>query len=62
VSQKLTAFIARQRRADLVTVRDMADSGAVTPALDRSFPLGQAAAAVRYLADGHARGKVVISI
>ena len=62
VSQKQTAFIARQRRADLVTVRDMADSGAVTPALDRSFPLGQAAAAVRYLADGHARGKVVISI
>ena len=62
VSQKLTAFIARQRRADLVTVRDMADSGAVTPAIDRSYPLSQAAAAVRYLADGHARGKVVISI
>ena len=62
VSQKLTAFIARQRRADLVTVRDMAHSGAVTPAIDRSYPLSQAAAAVRYLADGHARGKVVISI
>jgi len=62
VSQKLTAFIARQRRADLVTVRDMADSGAVTPAIDRSYPLSQAAAAVRYLADGHARGKVVIGI
>ena len=62
VSQKLTAFIARQRRADLVTVRDMADSGAVTPAIDRGYPLSQAAAAVRYLADGHARGKVVISI
>ena len=62
VSQKLTAFIARQRRADLVTVRDMAHSGAVTPAIDRSYPLSQAAAAVRYLADGHARGKVVIGI
>ena len=62
VSQKLTAFIARQRRADLVTVRDMAHSGAVTPAIDRSYPLSQAAAAVRHLADGHARGKVVISI
>ena len=62
VSQKLTAFIARQRRADLVTVREMADSGAVTPAIDRSYPLSQAAAAVRHLADGHARGKVVISI
>jgi len=45
-----------------VTVRDMAHSGAVTPAIDRSYPLSQAAAAVRYLADGHARGKVVVSI
>ena len=62
VSQKLTAFIARERRADLVTLRDLADSGAVTPAIDRSYPLSQAAAAVRHLADGHARGKVVISI
>jgi NADPH:quinone reductase-like Zn-dependent oxidoreductase len=62
VSQKLTAFIARQRRSDLVTLRDMADSGAVTPAIDRSYPLSQAAAAIRHLAEGHARGKVVISI
>jgi len=62
VSQKLIAFIARQRRSDLVTLRDMADSGAVTPAIDRSYPLSQAAAAIRHLAEGHARGKVVISI
>src|SRR5215471_14609232 len=62
VSQKLTAFIARERRADLVTLRDMADSGAVTPAIDRSYPLSQAAAAIRHLIDGHARGKVVISV
>jgi NADPH:quinone reductase-like Zn-dependent oxidoreductase len=62
VSQKLTAFIVRQRRSDLVTLRDMADSGAVTPAIDRSYPLSQAAAAIRYLTEGNARGKVVISI
>jgi NADPH:quinone reductase-like Zn-dependent oxidoreductase len=62
VSQKLTAFIARERRSDLVSLRDMADSGAVTPAIDRSYPLSQAAAAIRHLAEGHARGKVVISI
>jgi NADPH:quinone reductase-like Zn-dependent oxidoreductase len=62
VSQKLTAFVARERRADLVTLRDLADSGAVTPAIDRSYPLSQAAAAIRHLTEGHARGKVVISI
>jgi NADPH:quinone reductase-like Zn-dependent oxidoreductase len=62
VSQKLTAFVARERRADLLTLRDMADSGAVTPAIDRSYPLSEAAAAIRHLIDGHARGKVVISV
>jgi NADPH:quinone reductase-like Zn-dependent oxidoreductase len=61
VSQKLTAFVARQRPADLITLRDLADSGAITPANDRTYPLSQAAAAVRLLAEGRVRGKVVIS-
>ena len=62
VGQKLTAFVARQRRADLMTLRDLADSGAITPAIDRTYPLAQAAAAVRHLAEGRARGKVVVSL
>jgi NADPH:quinone reductase-like Zn-dependent oxidoreductase len=61
VSQKLTAFVARQRPADLITLRDLADSGAITPAIDRTYPLSQAAAALRHLAEGRVRGKVVIS-
>ncbi len=62
VSQKLVAFIARQRRADLVCLSDMIDSGAVTPVIDRTFLLGQAAAAIRHVAEGRARGKVVLSV
>jgi NADPH:quinone reductase-like Zn-dependent oxidoreductase len=62
VRQRLTAPIVQQRQADLMTLRDLAGAGAVTPAIDRSYPLSQAPAAVRYLMDGHARGKVVISI
>jgi len=62
VRQKLTAFVARQRRADLMTLRDLAGSGAVTPAIGRTYPLSQAAAAVRHLAEGRARGKIVISL
>jgi NADPH:quinone reductase-like Zn-dependent oxidoreductase len=62
VGQRLIAFIARERRADLVTLGDLADSGGITPAIDRAFPLSQAAAALGHLADGRARGKVVISI
>ena len=60
--QKLGAFIARQSRADLLALTALIESGAITPALDRAYPLGQAAAALRHLAGGHARGKVVISI
>lgn len=62
VSQRLTAFIARERRADLITLGELADSGAITPAIDRVYPLSQAAAALRHLAEGRARGKVVISV
>jgi len=62
VGQRLTAFIARERRADLITLAGLASSGAITPAIDRVYPLSQAAAALRHLIDGRARGKVVISI
>ena len=62
MSQKLTAFITRQRHADLMTLRDLAGSGVITPAIDRVYPLSQAAAAVRHLADGRAWGKVVIRL
>ena len=62
VSQRLTAFIAPESRADLITLGEMADSGAITPAIDRAYPLSQAAAALRHLAEGRARGKVVISV
>jgi NADPH:quinone reductase-like Zn-dependent oxidoreductase len=62
VGQKLTAFVARERHADLMTLRDLADSGAITPAIDRTYPLSQTAAAVRHLAEGRARGKIVITI
>ena len=62
LSQKLVAFIARQRRADLLALRDLIECGAVTPAVDRAYPLTEAPAAIRYLADGHARGKIVITL
>jgi len=62
VSQRLTALIALERRADLLALSDLADSGSITPAIDRAYPLDQAAAALRRLADGRVRGKVVISI
>jgi len=62
VRQRLTAFVARERRADLMSLRDLVGRGAVTPAIERTYPLSQADAALRHLAEGRARGKVVISI
>jgi NADPH:quinone reductase-like Zn-dependent oxidoreductase len=60
--QRLTGFVALESRANLLVLREMAESGAITPAIERTYPLSQAAEAVRHLADGHVRGKVVITV
>ncbi|HEV7147252.1 MAG TPA: NAD(P)-dependent alcohol dehydrogenase [Pedococcus sp.] len=60
--QRLTMFIAQQRASDLERLSDLIDSGAVTPPIDRSYPLAQTPEAMRYLAAGKARGKVVVTI
>jgi NADPH:quinone reductase-like Zn-dependent oxidoreductase len=62
VSQKLTTFIASENSADLMILRDLIESGKITPAIDRTYPLSQTPAAIRHLQQGRARGKVVITI
>ena len=61
-SQKLVTFIASENAADLRVLRDLIESGQVAPAIDRTYPLRDTAAAVRYVQDGRACGKVVITI
>jgi len=60
--QKMTFFMAEQRRDDLVVLRELLETGKVTPVIDRTYPLSEVPAAIRYLETGHARGKVVITI
>ena len=62
VGQKLGFFVDRENTADLVILARLIESGQVTPAVDRTFPLAEAAAAVDYMAAGHARGKVVVEV
>ncbi len=62
VSQKLGTFISSENADDLVVLRDLIDSGKVVPAIDRTYPLGDVPAAIRRVIDGHARGKVVITV
>ena len=61
VRQKLGMLGAKENSADLAVLRELLESGKVTPAVDRTYPLGEAAAAVRYLMDGKAQGKLVIT-
>jgi NADPH:quinone reductase-like Zn-dependent oxidoreductase len=60
VSQKFVSFIAKLNRQDLTAIATLMAEGKVTPVIDRRYSLSEAAEAVLYLEEGHARGKVII--
>jgi NADPH:quinone reductase-like Zn-dependent oxidoreductase len=64
ISQQKMGFmeIAKINQQDLVIMNELFESGTVVPIIDRCFPFCETAEAVRYLGEGHARGKVVISV
>ena len=62
VRQRLSTFIAKTTRADLDALRALIEAGSVTPAVDRVIPLEQVPGAIRDLAGGRVRGKVVITV
>jgi NADPH:quinone reductase-like Zn-dependent oxidoreductase len=62
VRQRLTMYISRHRQADLETLRQLAEAGQVTPAIDQTYPLAGAPEALRRLQAGHAQGKIAITI
>ena len=62
VGQTLTTFISSENHEDLLVLKELIESGKVTPVIDRSYPLAEATQAVRYLEQGHALGKVVITV
>ena len=62
VGQKLKGLMATERQEDLRYLAELIDAGAVTPVVDRTYPLGDTPDAIRYMHGGHARGKVVITV
>jgi NADPH:quinone reductase-like Zn-dependent oxidoreductase len=62
VGQKLRGLNTKVNQEDLNGINELIESGQVTPVIDRTYPLGEAADAVRHLETGHCRGKVVITI
>ncbi len=62
VSQRLRPMLARRTQEDLERVREMAEAGQLVPVIDRDYPFEDSAAAIRQVQDGHARGKVVVTV
>jgi NADPH:quinone reductase-like Zn-dependent oxidoreductase len=60
--QKFPFFITKINVADLVALRELIESGRVTPVIDRTYPLREAAKAIGHVGEGHARGKVIVTI
>jgi NADPH:quinone reductase-like Zn-dependent oxidoreductase len=62
VSQRLRNFLTSPKREDLMVLNELVDAGKVTPVIDRSYGLSETADAIGYMAEGHARGKVVVTV
>jgi NADPH:quinone reductase-like Zn-dependent oxidoreductase len=61
-SKKMRFFIAKINTKDLDFLKDLLEAGKVVPVIDRRYPLSDVAEALRYLEEGHAQGKVVITV
>ena len=61
-SQKAVFFIAKTNRADMEILRELLETGKVKPVVDRKYELAETADAFRYLGEGHARGKVIVTV
>lgn len=62
VSQQFKFMLADETHQDLDLLREMMESGKLTPVVDRRYPLAETAAAIAYVEQGRARGKVIISV
>jgi NADPH:quinone reductase-like Zn-dependent oxidoreductase len=62
LSQKLVAFVNSENAEDLIAIKGLIEAGDVTPTVDRVFSLNETSKAISYLTEGHARGKVAVTV
>lgn len=62
IGHRLRAFVSRERGEDIETMAQLVAAGTVTPVVERTFPLADAADAIRHLESGRVRGKVVVTV
>jgi NADPH:quinone reductase-like Zn-dependent oxidoreductase len=55
-------MMAKMNKKDLLSLKELLETGKVVPVIDRRYPLSEVADALRYLEEGHARGKVIITV
>lgn len=61
-NKKMRFFIAKINGRDLILLKDLLEAGKIVPVIDRQYPLSEVAEALRYREEGHAQGKVIITI
>ena len=62
VGQRLRGLATKVKREDLIALLELVEAGTLSPVIDRTYPLIEAPDAIRYLEEGHAAGKIVITI
>jgi NADPH:quinone reductase-like Zn-dependent oxidoreductase len=62
VRQQGRPFVSTNNKEDLIVLKELIEAGKVTPVIDRTYPLSETPEAIGYLGEGHARGKVVITV
>jgi NADPH:quinone reductase-like Zn-dependent oxidoreductase len=60
--QKLVGLMSKETQLGLLTLKELTEAGKLTPVIGGTYPLSEAAQAIRYLEQGHARGKVVLTV
>jgi len=60
--QRFGNVLVKPNQADLLVLKELCETRQLTPVIDHRFPLSEAASAIRYVEDGHARGKVVVTV
>ncbi len=60
--RKVTFFVAKIQKEDLAVLANLMATGKVTPVIDRTYPFAETADAMRYLGEGHAQGKIVVTV
>jgi len=61
-SKKMGNLLKKSNKEDLVVLKELLEAGKVAPVIDRRYPLSEVAEAIRYLEEGHAKGKVIVTL